>query len=55
MPEWLKNLLILIAVLIVIAVLWSTIKVIINVLFVVAILAGVVGGGYLLAKKFGLL
>lgn len=55
MPDWLKNLLILIAVIVVLAGLWSVVKFVIDILFIVVVGALILGGGYLLVKKFDLL
>lgn len=55
MPDWLKNLLIAILVIAVLAGLWSIVKFLIDIAFVIVLIVLVLGGGYLLAKKFNLL
>lgn len=55
LPDWLKNLLILLAGIVVVAGLWSVVKLFIDLAFVLAGIALLAGGAYLLAKKFNLL
>lgn len=55
LPDWLKNLLILLAGIVVVAGLWSVVKLLIDLAFVLAGIALLAGGAYLLAKKFNLL
>lgn len=51
LPDWLKNLLIALLLIVVLAGLWVVVKVIIDILFVVAVGAAALGGLYLFAKK----
>lgn len=55
LPDWLKNLLLAILVIVVLAGLWSVVSFLIDIAFVLVGIVLLVGGGYLLLKKFDIL
>lgn len=55
LPDWLKNLLLAILAIVVLAGLWSVVSFLIDIAFVLVGIVLLVGGGYLILKKFNIL